>query len=86
VLVRRAGPGDRRVTVLELTTAGERLPAEMLRHMTGSRSRSRRGLPTNGARSWGCWSSWLEKTDAVYLDGVRSASVTSSSSTRSRRT
>jgi DNA-binding MarR family transcriptional regulator len=35
LIVRRAAPGDRRVKVLELTPAGERLRAEMLRHMTG---------------------------------------------------
>ena len=33
--MRRAAPGDRRVKVLELTAAGERLRAQMLRHMTG---------------------------------------------------
>ena len=32
---RRAAAADRRVKVLELTPAGERLRAEMLRHMTG---------------------------------------------------
>ena len=35
LLARRSAPGDRRVKVLELTAAGERLRAEMLRHMTG---------------------------------------------------
>ena len=32
---RRPAPGDRRVKVLELTPAGARLRAEMLRHVTG---------------------------------------------------
>jgi DNA-binding MarR family transcriptional regulator len=35
LLARRPSPGDRRVKVLELTATGERLRAEMLRHMTG---------------------------------------------------
>lgn len=35
LLQRRPAPGDRRVKVLELTPAGARLRAEMLRHMTG---------------------------------------------------
>ena len=35
LLARRPSPADRRVKVLELTATGERLRAEMLRHMTG---------------------------------------------------
>jgi DNA-binding MarR family transcriptional regulator len=35
LLARRPSPADRRVKILELTGTGERLRAEMLRHMTG---------------------------------------------------
>jgi DNA-binding MarR family transcriptional regulator len=35
LLARRPSPADRRVKILELTATGERLRAEMLRHMTG---------------------------------------------------